>query len=712
LLLNRLGRVQVWRLTDPEPVLLQDELNNAWAFSPDSRRLVSAHPDGSLYLYDLPSGRQVKKLAIGVHATSLAFHPSAQQLALICAGGVQVRDLTSGSVLAELPQSPRAWRLAWHPDGKSLAVDDGDRVVHLWDVAARKQIARLEEHKGSGVSFAYNHVGDLLASTCWDGILRLWDPRTGLQLFNTQAVIGCFRFGLDDHRLAVGIDDDKLRLWEVAPAFGYRTFLRDPIQVRDGYYECAVSPKGRIVAAAMTDGVALWDLTSGRPLTLLPIRNATSILFEPSGALLTNGASLLRFPIQGDSAVPELLRIGKPQKLSLPGNNRAIASSGDGRLVAVAEPWGGLVGHPDLPELPIRLSSHEDVRHIDVSPDGRLVATGSHWGTKVKIWEARTGNPAGELPVESGSQVHFSPDGRWLATTGGGCRLWAVDSWKEGPQIGGMGPIAFTPDSKLLAVETGYGALRLVNPQTGEDYARLEDPNQGRPGSIAFSPDGTQLVTANNESHSVNVWDLRAIREELTKMGLDWELPAYPPLPEVTKPEPLQIQVELGGLAQLMGDRIQATRQIIEQKRRALDENPNSPVACNDLAWTYLNAPEALRGWKAALPLAQKAVQLDPSPMFRNTLGLAYYRNSRYREAVEALQANLKDQVDWALAYDLYFLAMSHHQLGDSAKARQFYDLAVRWSGAHQESLRPFVEELTAFHAEAAGLLGVKEKKD
>src|SRR6202030_3836458 len=101
---------------------------------------------------------------------------------------------------------------------------------------------------------------------------------------------------------------------------------------------------------------------------------------------------------------------------------------------------------------------------------------------------------------------------------------------------------------------------------------------------------------------------------------------------------------------------------------------PNSARACNALAWTYLTAPGALRDWKAALPLVEKAVQLDPQAMYRNTLGLAYYRAGRYPEAVKVLEANLKDQVAWALTYDLYFLAMGYHQLGDSTRAKQFYD--------------------------------------
>ena len=97
--------------------------------------------------------------------------------------------------------------------------------------------------------------------------------------------------------------------------------------------------------------------------------------------------------------------------------------------------------------------------------------------------------------------------------------------------------------------------------------------------------------------------------------------------------------------------------------------------------------------------------------MSRNTLGLAYYRAGRFREAVETLEPNLKDQVDWALAYDLYFLAMSHRQLGETARAREFYDLAVRWSVAHHEALKLYAVELASIQAEAAELLGVKDKK-
>jgi hypothetical protein len=105
-------------------------------------------------------------------------------------------------------------------------------------------------------------------------------------------------------------------------------------------------------------------------------------------------------------------------------------------------------------------------------------------------------------------------------------------------------------------------------------------------------------------------------------------------------------------------------------------------------------------------------VQLDPGPMNRNTLGLAYYRAGRFREAVDTLKINLKDQVDWALPFDLYILAMSHHQLGESAQARQSLELATRWSDAHQDALKPYMVDLAAIGSEAAALLGANKTQD
>jgi tetratricopeptide (TPR) repeat protein len=148
--------------------------------------------------------------------------------------------------------------------------------------------------------------------------------------------------------------------------------------------------------------------------------------------------------------------------------------------------------------------------------------------------------------------------------------------------------------------------------------------------------------------------------------------------------------------------------------------NPNSARTCNNLARAYLTAPTALRDVAAALPLAEKAMRLTGgSASCRNTMGLAYYRAGRYCEAVEVLRPNLEHQDETLLAFDLYILAMSHHRLGEAARARDYYTWAVRWVDATvrwaqgQRSIDPaFLDELAAFRAEAEGLLEIGRKND
>ena len=98
------------------------------------------------------------------------------------------------------------------------------------------------------------------------------------------------------------------------------------------------------------------------------------------------------------------------------------------------------------------------------------------------MWDAETGRLAKSLFAGPGQHVAFSPNGHWLAASGDSIRVWEVGSWQAGQRFAGVRvPVAFSTDSKILAFETGYGVVRLVDPATGREYGQLEDPNQEHP---------------------------------------------------------------------------------------------------------------------------------------------------------------------------------------------------------------------------------------
>ncbi len=214
-----IGRLQVWKLTGPEPLLVLEEPSGvlyAIGFLPHSQELVLGHQDGSLSRYDLTSGKQAERLRPSLPPLVLAVHPSEKKLAIACHTHVQIFDLEAAKPVAEFRYPEVNYPgVAWHPDGKIVAAVGGDAAIYLWDVATGKQLARLPGYRRDNAHIAFNHAGDLLASADGAGCLRLWGPWTDLQPqqeFSVQFHSASLRFGADDRLLAGGFDGRKLRL--------------------------------------------------------------------------------------------------------------------------------------------------------------------------------------------------------------------------------------------------------------------------------------------------------------------------------------------------------------------------------------------------------------------------------------------------------------------------------------------------------------------
>jgi serine/threonine protein kinase/Tfp pilus assembly protein PilF len=131
------------------------------------------------------------------------------------------------------------------------------------------------------------------------------------------------------------------------------------------------------------------------------------------------------------------------------------------------------------------------------------------------------------------------------------------------------------------------------------------------------------------------------------------------------------------------------------------------PGVQNELAWGLATDPDpALRNPKLAVELAERAITARPGDGNTwNTVGVARYRNSQWKEAIAALEKSMElrhggDANDW------FFLAMCHWQLGEKDQARKWYDKAVEWTEKNQ----PNNKQLGRFRTEAEELRKIAGK--
>jgi tetratricopeptide (TPR) repeat protein len=150
-------------------------------------------------------------------------------------------------------------------------------------------------------------------------------------------------------------------------------------------------------------------------------------------------------------------------------------------------------------------------------------------------------------------------------------------------------------------------------------------------------------------------------------------------------------------------------RQLLRQGVRQIPDDPKVQDMVADLLATAPEEP--LRNPAAAVELAEKAVRRSPKTgAFQHTLGLAYYRAGKYKDAITALGESMKLR-SGGDAVDCFFLAMAHWRLDDKKQAGEWYARGVRWLEENEARLKQnenYHEELRRFRAEATTLLGVK----
>ncbi|MGE0378194.1 MAG: protein kinase, partial [Planctomycetaceae bacterium] len=547
--------LHLWKLGSggPEQVLSTSVVHSAVDFSPDGNELAVAQIDRSIRVYRVQDGHELRQLATEF-PWSLKFDSQGRRLA-VCDRSIEradVCDAQSGSVISRFsyPLGSRLYAIAWHPSGERLAMACGRRVA-LGNPNTGEIDKWLEGPVHDTIdNIAYNQSGDLLVTDSWDGRAAFWDGNNDTLLLSAMDVNQRgrgphYQFSPDGSHLGYNLADRHVQLWEVAQP---REFV--PL-MGDGNHSVAFHPAGRFLAILDESRLRIWDLALRQQVSAVSLAGYWSLQFHPSGEWLVavNAAGVHRMPFAlSESNEPERLVLGSPTPMwKAPYVQQAVVSP-DGTKVAVSRSVGpGAILDWNQPNRPVLLDSHPNMNTIVFSADSRRVYTGTWKGRGVRIWDSATGTPQGELPEISGSAaVTCSPDGRWIATSeeAGYC-LWDAHSTTrerraEGPGTEIPGAFAFSPDRATAALAVTAGGIRLIDVSSGEQFATLASPSPRPVEGLRFSPDGTQLAVS--VRGAVELWDLRAVRTQLAKIGLDWRGPASAPVPDEQQYEPIQFE--------------------------------------------------------------------------------------------------------------------------------------------------------------------------
>src|SRR5262245_24705935 len=364
-------------------------------------------------------------------------------------------------------------------DGILIAAAGEDGIIKVFDSRTGEKAQTILAYTGPAFSVTFHPEGRYLASTGLDdkvGKAKVWELATGDKIFECPSGADHNRgtaygvtFNPAGQRLAVG-SDGAVIVWDWEAT---KQSVLPPLQghPKKGI-SVAFSPDGqRLATGGWTGELKIWDARTGD--LLLPVfghhHTISAMAFSPDGRRLVS-ACFDRTLMVWDATTGQRLHIleghgGLVLGVAFSPDGSRIASTGEDKTVRF---WDAASGHEIL-DLRVHTQATQGVVF---SRDGLRLVSGS-WDKTIRVWDATPlrGDEAQEaLTLSHGANevwtLAVSPDGRKIAAAGLGAnempvKIWDVESGREDFELAGHQGVVFCvawhPDGELITSSGGTG---------------------------------------------------------------------------------------------------------------------------------------------------------------------------------------------------------------------------------------------------------------
>lgn len=252
-----------------------------YALSPDSTRIAALAHDGTLFWWDVASGKRVQLQDCVKRSEPLdspiLFSPDSSRIAIAAGNEVHIFDL-AGTLVARLASAKQktVLTIVFSGNGRRIAASDFDGAT-VWDIAAQAELFSIAQ-RIDGRALALNHDGTLLAIDGADSI-ELWDTRTG-------SIARRFRMAEDQwaERFLFAPEDGwlvaqtaqalppqsprqqiskyrrEIGVWNIASGEKVRSFSGPAQQIR---FSLSLVRSHTVAATDYTDHLYFWNLETG-----------------------------------------------------------------------------------------------------------------------------------------------------------------------------------------------------------------------------------------------------------------------------------------------------------------------------------------------------------------------------------------------------------------------------------------------------------------